>query len=43
MMHYNSVDFLSNFRMSITPAQMLSPPTVDLLAMVLLATYKGKE
>jgi len=40
--HYKSVDFLSNFRVSSTPEETSSPPTADLVT-VLLVTKKGKE
>jgi len=42
MKHYKSVDFLSNFRMSV-PLHERSLPIEDLLAMILLVTNKGKE
>jgi len=42
MKHYKSVDFLSNFRMSV-PLHKHGLLVDDLLVMVLLVTSKGKE
>jgi len=42
MKNYKSVNFLSNFRMSI-PLHKRSLPVEDLLVMVLLVTNKSNE
>jgi len=42
MKRNKSVDFLSNFRMSV-PLHKRSLPIEDLLVMILLLTNKGKE
>jgi len=42
MKHYKSVEFLSNFRMSV-PMHKRSLSIEDLLVMILLVTNKGKE
>jgi len=42
MKHYKSVDFLSNFRMSVV-LHKHSFPIEDLLVMMLLGTNKGKK
>jgi len=42
MEHFKSVDFLSNFRMSVT-LHKRSLPIEDLLVMILLVTSKVKE